>query len=137
MCIVFDWGIGLNDLIHTAGEGLTLPLFSVFMSRVLLEYTYFMCFICFYGSPMYKSFPELEAHETLKKSGFSKCNIKTLYTFFFNNCKTPCDGSKLFFKLALCFIYVAIYPQFSLIWSIQRINGMPFLHQGLCPHLTC
>ena len=25
----------LNDLIHTAGEGLTLLLFSVFMSRVL------------------------------------------------------------------------------------------------------
>ena len=51
--------IRLNDLIHTAGEGLTLQLFSVFMSRVLLEYAYFLSFICFqwitYGSPMYKS----------------------------------------------------------------------------------
>ena len=35
--------IRLNDLIHTAGEGLTLQLFSVFMSRVLLEYAYFLC----------------------------------------------------------------------------------------------
>ena len=45
-----------------------------------------------------KKYPELEAQENTEKSGFSKCNIKTLYIkFFFNNCKTPCDGSKLFF----------------------------------------
>ena len=58
MCIDFDWGIWLNDLIHTAGVGLTLPLFSVFMSRVLLEYAYFS--VLFFhlhsnGSPMHKS----------------------------------------------------------------------------------
>ena len=30
----------------SAGEGgITLPLFSVFMSRVLLKYAYFLCFI--------------------------------------------------------------------------------------------
>ena len=35
-----------------------------------------------------KKYSELEAHETLKRVASAK--------FFFNNCKTPCDGSKFF-----------------------------------------
>ena len=84
----------LYDLYILLERGFTLPLFSVFMRGVLLEYTYLMS----NGSPMYKSltktknYSELETHEALsEKSGFSKCNIKTLYKFFIN-CKTPCDG---------------------------------------------
>ena len=55
------------------GSGLTLPLISVFMSRVLLEIAYFLYFFASNVSPMYKSltktkkYSELEAHETLKR----------------------------------------------------------------------
>ena len=48
-----------------------------------------------------KKYSELEAHETLKRVASAKCNNKTLRKFFFNNCKTPCDGSKLFKKLTI------------------------------------
>ena len=41
-----------------------------------------------------KKYSELEAHETLKIVASANAIIK--HKFFFNNCKTPCDGSKLF-----------------------------------------
>ena len=56
-----------------------------------------------------KKYPELEAQENAEKSGFSKCNIKTVYKFFFNNCKTPCDGSKLFLKASLVIVLICEY----------------------------
>ena len=66
MCIDFDCGIRLNDLIHTAGEGLTLQLFGVFMSRVLLEYAYFCLLFASNGSPMYKSLTKTKNTQSLK-----------------------------------------------------------------------
>ena len=61
------------------GRGLTLQLFSVFMSRVLLEYAYFLSFICFqwitYVQIVTKT-KQLEAHETLKRVTSAKAIIK-------------------------------------------------------------
>ena len=62
MCIprllVFDCGIWLYDLNILLGRGFNLPLFSVFMTRVLLEYAYFLCIICFqYKSSTKTSYP--------------------------------------------------------------------------------
>ena len=47
MWIGFDGGIRLYDLHILLGKELTLPLISVFMSRVLMEYAYVLCFIYF------------------------------------------------------------------------------------------
>ena len=72
----------MNDLIHTAGEGLTLQLFSVFMSRVLLEYAYFLSFIFFQWITyvqivnLNEKYSELEAHETLKRVASANALIK-------------------------------------------------------------
>ena len=64
------------------GRGLPLQLFSVFMSRVLLEYAYFLLSFDSNGSPMYKSltetkkYSELEAHESLKRVASANAIIK-------------------------------------------------------------
>ena len=47
MCIDFDGGIRLNDLIHAAGEGVNSTIIQCVHDRVLLEYAYFLSFICF------------------------------------------------------------------------------------------
>ena len=88
MCIVFDWGIRgirLNDLIHTAGERVnSIIIQCVFISRVLLEYAYSMCFICFQWITYVqivnfnKKYPELEAHETLIRVASANAILKTL-----------------------------------------------------------
>ena len=73
--IDFDSGIRLYDLyiLLGGGGGLTIPLFNVFMGRVLLEYAYFLCFICFQWITYVqivnetKQYSELETHETLKR----------------------------------------------------------------------
>ena len=66
MCIDFELGMWLNDLLHTAGEGLTLPLFSVLMSRLLLEYAYFLVLFASNGSPVYKSLTKTKSTQSLK-----------------------------------------------------------------------
>ena len=43
-----------------------------------------------------RKYSELEAHETLKRVASANAIIKHYKKFFFNNCKTPCDASKLF-----------------------------------------
>ena len=63
------------------GRGFTLPVFSVFMSRVLLEYAYFLCFICFQRDTYVqivnqnKNNSEL-AYETLKRVASANTILK-------------------------------------------------------------
>ena len=47
MCMDFDSGIRLHDLIHTAGEGVNSTINQCVRERVLLEYADFLSFICF------------------------------------------------------------------------------------------
>ena len=71
MCIDFDWGIRLYDLYILLGRGLSLPLFSVFMNRVLLEYAHVLCFICFHLCTYRWLKQKLLRAWNTKKSGFS------------------------------------------------------------------
>ena len=44
MCIVFDWGIRLNDLIHTAGEGVNSIIIQCVHEQSLTEICIFHVF---------------------------------------------------------------------------------------------
>ena len=71
---------------HTAGEGFnSTTIFSVLMSRVLLEYIHFSCVLfASNGSPMCKSltktknYSELETHEALKRVASAYAILKKL-----------------------------------------------------------
>ena len=66
----------MNDLIHTAGEGVNSTIIQ------LLDYAYFLFLFASNGSPMYKlltktkNYSELEAHETLKRVASANAIIK-------------------------------------------------------------
>ena len=82
MCIVFDWGIRLNDLIHTAGEGVNSTIIQCVHEQSLNG----ICiFHVFYLLPwityvkivkLNKKYPELEAHETLKRVASANAILK-------------------------------------------------------------
>ena len=55
MCIDLHWRIRLYDLYILLGRGLTLPLFSVFMSRVLLNMHISCVLFASNRSTMYRS----------------------------------------------------------------------------------
>ena len=64
----------MNDLIHTAGEGVNSTIIQCIHEQSLTGICIAPVLIAANGSPMYKSltktkkkYPELEAHETLKR----------------------------------------------------------------------
>ena len=79
MCIVFDCGIRLNDLIHTAGEGVNSIIIQCAHEQSL---TGICIFHVFYLLPwityvqIVKKYPELEAHETLKRVASANAILK-------------------------------------------------------------
>ena len=70
------------------GRGLILSLFSVLMSRVLLEYAYFIYFICFQWITyvqivnLIKTYSELETHEMLKRVASANAKLKRYKNLF-------------------------------------------------------
>ena len=44
MCVVFDWGIRLNDLIHTAGEGVISTIIQCVHEQSLIGICIFHVF---------------------------------------------------------------------------------------------
>ena len=73
MSIDFDWGIQLNNSIHTAGEGVYSTIIQCVHEQSLTGICIFPVLFASNGSPMYKSltktkkYSELEAYETLKR----------------------------------------------------------------------
>ena len=65
----------MNDLIHTAGEGVNSTIIQCVHEQSLTGICIFHVLFASNGSPLYKSltktkkkkYPELEAHETLKR----------------------------------------------------------------------
>ena len=73
----------MNDLIHTAGEGVNSTIFQCVQEQILTGICIFPVFYLLpFGSPMYKSLTktkknsELEAHETLKRVAPANAIIK-------------------------------------------------------------
>ena len=68
----------MNDLIHTAGEGVNSTIIQCVHEQIHIPCVLFAS----NGSPMYKSltktnkYPELEAHETLKREASANAILK-------------------------------------------------------------
>ena len=72
----------MNDLIHTAGEGINSTIIQCVHEQSLTGICIFPVLFASNGSPMYKSltktkkYSELEAHETLKRVASANAIIK-------------------------------------------------------------
>ena len=73
----------MNDLIHTAGEGFNSTIIQCVHEQSLTGNMHISCVLfASNGSPMYKSltkakkYPELEAHETLKRVASANAILK-------------------------------------------------------------
>ena len=90
------------------GRGLTLQLFSVFMSRVLPEYAYFLSFICFQwityvqivNQKKKKKYSEFEAHETLKRVASANAIVKHYKSY---SCDCACSKKDVAIQTAVFF----------------------------------
>ena len=66
MCIGFDWGIWLNDLIHTAGEGVNSTIIQCVHEHSYWNMHISCVLFASKGSPMYKSVTETKNTQCLK-----------------------------------------------------------------------
>ena len=72
----------MNDLIHTAGEGVNSTIIQCVHEQSLLEYAFSCLLFASNGSPMYKlltktkKYSELEAHEKLKRVASANAILK-------------------------------------------------------------
>ena len=66
MCIDFDLEIQLNDLIHTAGEGVNSTIIQCVHEQSLTGICKFPVLFAFNESPMYKSLTKTKNTQSLK-----------------------------------------------------------------------
>ena len=66
MCIDFDWGIWLNDLIHTAGEGVHSTIIQCVHEQSYWNKHISCVLFASNRSPMYKSLTKTKNTQCLK-----------------------------------------------------------------------